>query len=39
MPQRKGRCKVQVGKQGKRPISCGMPLNANGECPEHGKQK
>lgn len=36
--QRKGRCRKLLHYIGKRPIYCGMPLDANGNCPEHGSQ-
>lgn len=39
MPQRKGRCQVVVHLAGRRPIKCGMVLDAQGKCPDHGKQK
>ena len=41
MPRRKGRCQVSVGKvkSGTKDIKCGMPLDADGKCPDHGKQK
>jgi len=38
MAQRKNRCKKPVTLAGRRTILCGMPLNLDGTCPEHGKQ-
>lgn len=37
MARRRGRCKKFVGYLGKRRIYCGMPLDEQGNCPEHGK--
>ncbi len=36
MAQRRGRCKKVVHLAGKRPIKCGLPLDENGKCPDHG---